>query len=40
MLAGIWWGILQERNNLEELDVDVRNISKWILKKYDERALN
>jgi hypothetical protein len=40
MRRGVWWGNLKkrERGELEELDVDERIISKWILRKWNERA--
>jgi hypothetical protein len=30
---GFWWGDLMERDHLEDLDLDVRIILKWIFKK-------
>jgi hypothetical protein len=33
MQAGLWWGNLKERDDLEGLDVDGRIILKRILKK-------
>jgi hypothetical protein len=33
ILQNVWWGSLKEADNLEDLDVDVRLIIKWILQK-------
>jgi hypothetical protein len=32
--AGCWWGNLREREDLKDLGVDGRIISKWIFKKW------
>jgi len=31
--VGFWWGVLFERNNLNDLGVDGRMILKWIFKR-------
>jgi len=36
--TGFGWGDLRERENLEDLDVNVRTILKCIFKKWDVRA--
>jgi hypothetical protein len=38
MPAGIWWGNLTQRAQLENLGVDRRIILKWLYTKYDGRA--
>ena len=35
MHAGFWWRNLTERDNLENLGVDRRIISKWIFNKWN-----
>ena len=35
MHTGIWWGNLDIRDNLEDLDVDGRAVLKWILEEQD-----
>jgi hypothetical protein len=36
--TGLWWGILRERNLLEDPGVDGRIILRWISRKWDVRA--
>jgi hypothetical protein len=36
---GFWWGDLRERDHLDVLGIDGRNILKWIFKKWDGEAL-
>jgi hypothetical protein len=33
--AGIWWGNLRERGNLEDPGVDEKKILRWIFRKWD-----
>ena len=35
MYAGIGWGNLRERDDLEDLGVDGRIILRWIFRKWD-----
>jgi len=35
--TGFWWGILRERNHLEDTGVDRRIILRWIFMKWDVR---
>jgi hypothetical protein len=30
---GFWWGKVKERDDLKDLDVDIRMILKWLLNK-------
>jgi len=38
--AGFGWGVLRERDHLENLGIDGRVILKWILKKRWEHRLD
>jgi hypothetical protein len=38
MCTGVCWGNVQEGDHLEDLNVDERIISKWILRKRDVRV--
>jgi len=38
MCRGVCWGSVQEGDHLEDLNVDERKISKWILRKRDVRV--
>jgi hypothetical protein len=31
--GGFWWGNLKEGDDLEDVDINIRIILKWILKK-------
>jgi len=33
--SGFWWGNLEERDHLEDPDVDGRIILRWIFRKWD-----
>jgi hypothetical protein len=33
-----WWGVIMERDHLEDLGVDGRAILKWIFKKWNGEA--
>lgn len=33
--TGLYWGNLRERDNMEDLGVDLRIILQWIFNKYD-----
>jgi hypothetical protein len=36
--VGLWLECLKERDHLEDLSIEQRMISEWILKKWDEMA--
>jgi len=36
--VGFWWGDLEERDHLADLDVDGRIILKWIFKEWGGEA--
>jgi hypothetical protein len=38
MHIGFWSGDLNERDHLDDLDVEGRMMLKWILRKWDEEA--
>jgi hypothetical protein len=33
--AGFWWGILRERDHLEDPDIDEKIMLRWIFRKWD-----
>ena len=40
MYSGFWWGILKDRDHLEDPDIDWRIILRWKFRKWVVRAWN